>query len=440
MYYKHAWVVALLALPAVTTPAGAQQPPSNSPAQTPQYYPPPGGYQPTPAAPAPQQQQPPPQQPGTYYPPAPPQGYAQPAPNYQPPPPARNQSPPSYQAPPNYTAPSSYQPPANYQAPPASYPPPAPPYQQATPGYQPQTGYQAPQSYQPPPGYQAAPANLPAPASQPAMSYAPQANQQMPRGAAEDQPAPYHVHRDRRNGHDHVYPDRGSVVHAPPHGALVVNYAGVSYRFHDGVWYEPRGPAFMVVTPPIGLLVQTLPAFASPVPSGMETLLYANEIYYRPRPDIGGYEVVNDPQEESAPSAETAEAPAATPLPAALPVATAATAAVPAAPLLPPTGMVPAAPIASAAPIAPAAPSVSTTLASAAAQPTVWVAAAPMKGQTPDQQARDRYDCYQFAVAQTGFDPLRASGGVPTDQAADRKAAYERAQSACFDGRGYSVR
>jgi hypothetical protein len=248
------------------------------------------------------------------------------------------------------------------------------------------------------------------------------------------------VHRDRRNGHDHVYPDRGSVVHAPPHGALVVNYAGVSYRFHDGVWYEPRGPAFMVVTPPIGLLVQTLPAFASPVPSGMETLFYANEIYYRPRPDIGGYEVVNDPQEESASSLETAEAPAATPLPAALPVATAAAAAVPAAPVLPATAIAPAAPIASAAPIAPAAPSVSTTLASTAAQPAVWVAAAPMKGQTADQQARDRYDCYQFAVAQTGFDPLRASGGVPTDQAADRKAAYERAQAACFDGRGYSVR
>jgi hypothetical protein len=58
----------------------------------------------------------------------------------------------------------------------------------------------------------------------------------------------------------------------------------------------------------------------------------------------------------------------------------------------------------------------------------------------PDQQARDRYECYRFAVAQTGFDPLRTAGTLAGAQYAERQSAYERAQAACFEGRGYSVR
>ena len=108
---------------------------------------------------------------------------------------------------------------------------------------------------------------------------------------------PYHQHHDTRNGHDHYYPDRGSIVRDLPQGATVVSYAGLSYRFQDGVWYEPRGPAFMVVDPPIGLIVQTLPTFVTVIARHGETLLYANDVYYRPRPDVGGYEVVNDPAE-----------------------------------------------------------------------------------------------------------------------------------------------
>jgi hypothetical protein len=35
----------------------------------------------------------------------------------------------------------------------------------------------------------------------------------------------------------------------------------------------------------------------------------------------------------------------------------------------------------------------------------------PTNGQTAEQQDRDRYDCYQWAIQQTGFDP--SSPGVP---------------------------
>jgi hypothetical protein len=71
--------------------------------------------------------------------------------------------------------------------------------------------------------------------------------------------------------------------------------------------------------------------------------------------------------------------------------------------------------------------------------PGTSVVAYPKPGETAEEQARDRYDCYQFAVAQTGFDPMRTYG-IPANQLADRQANYSRAQAACFGGRGYTVR
>jgi hypothetical protein len=422
--------------------------------------------------------------------------------------------------------------------------------------------------------------------------------------ATEEQPEPYHKHRDTRQGHDHFYPDRGSIMRDAPQGSIVVNYAGLSYRFHDGVWLEPRGPAFMVVAPPIGLIVPTLPTFATVLAHGGEIYLYCNEVYYLPRPDLNGYEVINDPAETAAkPKSDAALAgpvsskPAAAPRAAAPPPATAAddngepavvtpaaipvaravgvgaasgvvssagsaslpasaitpasassptsvnspasvitpaaavgspasvsssatvpvgmamrSAAVPSAPgttppvstssatasnvapTSPPIGptaptsgppasitvaaatppgpaSAAAAPISttptaapsatappSAAPPTPAAPSATAPIAAPVAAtapvtlPTTSSSTAtpdppkgiratlyPKSGQSADQLAHDRYDCYRFAVAQTGFDPVR-SGSAASATASQQQYDYDRAQSACFEARGYTVR
>ena len=42
------------------------------------------------------------------------------------------------------------------------------------------------------------------------------------------------------------------------------------------------------------------------------------------------------------------------------------------------------------------------------ALPSVTLYFYPNKGQSPEQQERDRYECYQWAVKQTGYDPGRA--------------------------------
>jgi hypothetical protein len=64
----------------------------------------------------------------------------------------------------------------------------------------------------------------------------------------------------------------------------------------------------------------------------------------------------------------------------------------------------------------------------------------PRLGQSSKQQADDRYECHRWAVGQTGFDPIQQPGGIPEGQKAEKRADYQRALSACLDGRGYTVK
>jgi Glycine-zipper domain len=40
----------------------------------------------------------------------------------------------------------------------------------------------------------------------------------------------------------------------------------------------------------------------------------------------------------------------------------------------------------------------------------------PSKGQSQTQQDRDKYECHQWAVSQSGFDPAKAQGASPSQQ------------------------
>jgi hypothetical protein len=75
----------------------------------------------------------------------------------------------------------------------------------------------------------------------------------------------------------------------------------------------------------------------------------------------------------------------------------------------------------------------------------------PKNGQTTEQQTKDRAACYDWAVKRTGFAPAGPSSPSP-QQAAPASVAkdlshppsnrqdYLRAQAACLEGRGYTVR
>jgi hypothetical protein len=178
-------------------------------------------------------------------------------------------------------------------------------------------------------------------------------------------------HFDARYNHNRAYPVHGTEVRTLPSGHSSLNFHGTPYYVHDGVYYRPHGDRFIVVAPPVGLIVPFLPAYYSTVWWAGTPYYYANDTYYTSNPGANGYVVAQPPQ----------------------------------------------------------------GIESATAQSSGDVYAYPANGQSPDQQATDRYECHQYAVQQTGFDPAQPPANAPPDASND----YTRAESACLEGRGYSV-
>ncbi|HTY48644.1 MAG TPA: DUF6515 family protein [Steroidobacteraceae bacterium] len=196
-------------------------------------------------------------------------------------------------------------------------------------------------------------------------------------------PAP-HVgpgqHYDNRFGHDRVYPARGFVAHDLPRDRFEVWHGHDHFFYSGGVWYAPRGGAFVVVAPPLGVFVPVLPAFYTTLWFGGVPYYYANDAYYTWSAQNNGYEVVDPP-----PGADTGAT----------------------APQPPPAG------------------------------DRLYVY--PKNGQSQEQQSRDQYECYSWAKQQTGFDPTGAGGGAAPGQPPGSRADYDRAWTACLTGRGYTV-
>ena len=153
-------------------------------------------------------------------------------------------------------------------------------------------------------------------------------------------------------------------------------YRGEPYYFRGGIWYRHGGPGYTVVRPPRGLLLYTLPPYFVTRWYAGTPYYYYDDTYYLWDSAQRGY-VVTDP------------------------------------------------------------PGTVATNAPDGASNDIFVY--PMQSQSPDQQAKDRYDCYRWAADQTGFDPTKPEGGVDSGSA-DRRADYRRAETACLTGRGYSVK
>ena len=187
---------------------------------------------------------------------------------------------------------------------------------------------------------------------------------------------PIHEHMDHRHGHERAYVDHGVVVETVPHDAVVIHQGPNQYWFHGGVWYRPDHGHYVVIAPPIGVFVPVLPPFYTTLMLGGLAYYYANDAYYVWRAQEHQYEVVDPPQ--------NVESATVTPPPA----------------------------------------------------QNVFVY--PNKGQTAEQQAKDRYDCHRWAVDQTGFDPTTATGDA--ESTSSKRADYQRATSACLEARDYTVR
>jgi hypothetical protein len=181
---------------------------------------------------------------------------------------------------------------------------------------------------------------------------------------------------DGRYSHNRYYPPAGYVARSVPRGGVTVRHGGAPYYFHEGVWYRSGAFGFAVVTAPVGAFVPFLPPFYSTVWFGGVPYYYADAAYYLRDPDRNGYVVISPP----------AGAPANT------------------------------------------------------QDGDDDLFTYPKNGQSREQQATDRYECHRWAADQTGFDPTQPQGGVDASQSAGKRAAYRRAEIACLEERGYSVK
>jgi hypothetical protein len=72
--------------------------------------------------------------------------------------------------------------------------------------------------------------------------------------------------------------------------------------------------------------------------------------------------------------------------------------------------------------------------------PTERVFIYPRQGQSETLQAKDRYECHNWAVSQAGYDPTQPAGDMTEARRNQMRADYLRAQGACLDGRGYTMK
>ena len=110
---------------------------------------------------------------------------------------------------------------------------------------------------------------------------------------------------DSRYDHGRSYPAHGVYLGRLPHDHRVVVYGGNRFYFSAGVWYRPYGPRYVVVAPPIGLVIPFLPPYYTTIWVGGVPYYYANEVYYAHHGS--GYIVVAPPKEEVSPAPPPAE-------------------------------------------------------------------------------------------------------------------------------------
>lgn len=141
-----------------------------------------------------------------------------------------------------------------------------------------------------------------------------------------------------------------------PAGRWRVPHGGIDYYYADGYWYRPYGPSYVVVTPPYGVRVRTLPSYAEQLWIGSTLYFLAAGTYYLYEANRQEYVVASPP--------------------------------------------------------------VQVTSSNGWQGNGYDVVAYPARGQNEAQIAQDRYDCHRWAVNQSGFDPSQASY-APSQNVAD---------------------
>lgn len=169
------------------------------------------------------------------------------------------------------------------------------------------------------------------------------------------------------------YYDVGYRLEVLPTPYVRIFVSGRPYFYSNGVYYRSHGAGYIVVSAPIGAFVQTLPAGFVAFTIGLNSYYFVNDTYYAWDETRDGFAVVGKPI-----GAEEALA--------------------------------------------------------KATEGRLYVY--PNKGQSEEQQAKDRYECHLWAVSESGIDPSLEE----TQYTANEQHSYKRAISACLEAKDYTVK
>lgn len=197
------------------------------------------------------------------------------------------------------------------------------------------------------------------------------------------------------------HPHVPHVINVLPSHHQVFVRGGARFYYVHGAWYRAHGPRYVAVVPPPGFVVRVLPPFYSVFWFGAVPYYYVNNVYYTATSD--GYVVTPPPADVVTEQPPDYGSDANT------------------------SGNITEEPVEGAS----------------SQQPGAGLFVYPQRGQSVAQQNRDRRECHAWSVSQTGFDPnvaSAASGSTDAEQPADKVADYQRAMTACLEGRGYTVR
>jgi len=165
----------------------------------------------------------------------------------------------------------------------------------------------------------------------------------------------------------------GYFIKVMPNRYLRIMVGSQAYYYDAGIFYRPYNQGYIVVSAPLGAVIRTLPLGFIAFSIGLTTYYALDDDYYVWDDARDGYVVVQKP----AGADEAIEE-------------------------------------------------------ATAGRLFVY----PNQGQDEEQQARDRYECHRWAVAESKVDPTLEDADLSVEQRQD----YRRAISACLQGRGYTVK
>jgi len=102
----------------------------------------------------------------------------------------------------------------------------------------------------------------------------------------------------------HRYPSRTSVsiIARLPFGAVSLSFGNRYYHYYRGAYYRPYNRGYMIVQPPIGIIVPSLPVGYAQVIIGSHPYYRYGNIFYAPYGNR--YRVVEQPQEPETSTAD----------------------------------------------------------------------------------------------------------------------------------------